>query len=60
VGPTANEARHLVLDLREFDLKLAFGASRAQREDVEDQTGPIDDAAFERALELRCTMVADG
>ncbi len=52
VGPAADETRQLMLDLRELDLQLAFGAARAEREDVEDQARAIDDAAFERALEI--------
>ncbi len=52
VGPAADEAGQLVLDLRELDLELALGASRAQREDVEDEARPVDDAALERALEV--------
>ena len=49
VGPAADEPRELVLHLRELDLQLAFGASRAQREDVEDEARAVDDAAFELA-----------
>ena len=41
-----------MLELRELDLQLAFGALRALREDVEDQADAIDDAALERALEV--------
>ena len=52
VGPAADEPRQLMLDLRELDLQLAFGAARALREDVEDQRGAVDDAALECALEV--------
>ena len=52
VGPAADEARRQVLELRELDLQLALGAARALREDVEDQAHAVDDAAFERPLEV--------
>ena len=52
VGPAADEPRELMLDLRELDLELAFRAARAQREDVENQARPVDDAAFEPLLEV--------
>ncbi len=41
-----------MLDLREFDLELAFGAARPQCEDVEDQADPIDDAALQHPFEV--------
>jgi hypothetical protein len=41
-----------MVQLRELDSQLAFGAARTQREDVEDQAHAIDDAAFERSLEV--------
>ena len=52
VGPAAHEPGELVLHLGELDLELAFGASRAEREDVEDQARAVDDAAFELLLEV--------
>ena len=52
VRPAADEPRQLVLDLRELDLELAFGAARAQREDVEDEAHTVDDAALELRLEV--------
>ena len=52
VGPAAHQARGHVLELRQFDLQLAFGAARALREDVQDQAGAIDHATFQRALEV--------
>ncbi len=50
--PAADEARRHMVQLREFDLQLALGAACALREDVEDQAHAIDDAAFERLLEI--------
>jgi len=41
-----------VIQLRELDLQLAFGAPRALRENVEDQRGSIDDAARQRFFEV--------
>ena len=52
VGPAAHQARGHVLQLREFDLQLAFVAARALREDVEDQPGAVDHAALEQLLEV--------
>jgi hypothetical protein len=42
VTPTA-QARQAIVELREFDLQLSFGGARVLGEDVEDQTGAIDD-----------------
>ena len=39
-------------ELRQLDLQLALGAARAQREDVEDEARPVDDAARELLLEV--------
>jgi hypothetical protein len=52
VGPASDEAGELMLDLGELDLQFAFCALRAQREDVEDERRPVDDAAVECALEI--------
>src|SRR5206468_10091578 len=41
VGPAAHKPCELVLHLSELDLELPFGASRSQREDVEDETRSI-------------------
>jgi hypothetical protein len=49
---TADEARRHVAELRELDLKLAFAAARALREDIENEARAIDDAALERVLEV--------
>ncbi len=52
VGPAADQSRRHVFKLRQFDLQLALGAARAQREDVEDEAGPVDDAAPQFLLEV--------
>ena len=52
VRPAADEARRHVVELRELDLQLALGAACALREDVEDQAHAVDDAAFQRLLEV--------
>ncbi len=52
VGPAAREPRGQVRELRELDLQLAFRASCAQREDVEDEARAIDDAAGELLFEI--------
>ncbi|MPN46031.1 hypothetical protein SDC9_193610 [bioreactor metagenome] len=41
-----------MFELRQFDLQLALGARRAQREDVEDQAVAIDHPAVQVALEI--------
>ena len=41
-----------VLQLRQFDLKLAFAGSRVAGEDVEDQLRAVDDAHIEFALQV--------
>jgi hypothetical protein len=41
-----------VLQLRELDLQLAFVRARALREDVEDQSRAIDDAALGELFEI--------
>ena len=51
VQPPASRVDRCV-ELRELDLQLAFGAARALREDVEDEARAVDDAAFERLLEV--------
>src|SRR5690606_18267893 len=50
VGPHAGQASDQMLQLREFDLKLAFMATRPKRKDVEDQTDTIDHAQLEHTL----------
>lgn len=52
VAPSADQTCQLMLDLRELDLQLAFGAARTQRKDIEDERGSIDHAAFEPLLEI--------
>jgi hypothetical protein len=51
VAPHASHAREVVLELGEFDLELALGAHGVQREDVEDELRPVEDADVERLLE---------
>jgi hypothetical protein len=41
-----------MLELRELDLQLAFGALRAQREDVEDQRHAVDRRGTRAPLEI--------
>jgi hypothetical protein len=50
--PSAHEPRRHVLQLRELDLQLAFMGARALREDVEDQSRAIDDAALGELFEI--------
>ncbi len=52
VGPAAHEARGHVLQLREFDLQLAFERARALRKDVEDQAAAVEHAALQFLLEI--------
>jgi hypothetical protein len=49
-----------VLQLRELDLQFAFVRTRALREDVEDQAGAVDDAAFGQLLEIALLHRAQG
>jgi hypothetical protein len=49
-----------MLQLRQLDLQLAFGALRALREDVEDEAHAIDDAAVQRALEVALLCPREG
>jgi hypothetical protein len=48
----ACEARKLVLELRELDLKLAFAGASVASEDVEDELCAVDDATWETRLEV--------
>src|SRR6185437_556886 len=52
VRPAADQPRRQMLQLRELDLKLAFGALRALRKNIEDQADAVDDAALQRTLEV--------
>ncbi len=45
-GAAAGEPRQQVLELREFDLPLAFARPRAPGENIENQLRPIDDLAI--------------
>src|SRR5439155_533536 len=51
VLPHAPHARQVVLELRQLDLQLPFGAPGVLGEDVEDQLRAVDDACLERVLE---------
>ena len=51
VLPHAAHARQVVLELRQLDLELPFGARGVLREDVEDQLRAVDHARVERVLE---------
>ena len=52
VRPHAAQPGHQVLQLRQFDLQLAFGRSRALGEDVEDQAGAVHDHRFPLVFEI--------
>ena len=52
VGPTANKATLLVVEMREFDLQTALGSRRALAEDLEDQSRAVDHLALERFLKI--------
>ncbi len=52
VGPPADESSRHVLQLREFDLQLAFEGTRTLREDVEDQSAAVEHAALEFFFEI--------
>ena len=52
MGPAAHETRRHVLQLREFDLQLAFERARALREDVEDQAAAVEHAALQFLFEI--------
>ena len=52
VGPHPRQAREHVLELRQFDLQPRLPAAGARREDVEDDFGPVHDAAPGRILDV--------
>ena len=52
VAPPPHESGGQVLQLREFDLQLAFVALRARREDLEDQHRAVGDRDAQVALEV--------
>jgi hypothetical protein len=52
VGPAAGQAGGKMRELGELHLQLAFGAARAQREDVENEARAVDHAALELFLEV--------
>src|SRR3546814_9451862 len=43
VGPAANQAALLIVEMRQFNLKPPFGGGRAFAEDLEDKPGAVDD-----------------
>ena len=43
-----------MLQLRQFDLQLAFVALRALGKNIQDQAGTVDHAAFQLLFRLRC------
>ena len=47
-----DETRHEVLQLRQFDLQLAFPRARPARKNIEDQLGAIDDGPPDGTLEV--------
>jgi len=48
----ASEAREHVFELREFDLQLALAGAGVAGEDIEDELRAIEDAAWQRGLEV--------
>ncbi len=52
VGPGPDQARALIGQGRQLDLQAALLGLGAGAEDLEDQTGPVDDLAFPGALEI--------
>jgi hypothetical protein len=52
VGPEPPHPCQVVLELRELDLQLSFGAVRVVGEDVQDHRGAIDHRDPERLLEV--------
>jgi hypothetical protein len=50
--PAADQPRGHVPALGQFDLQLAFVRTRALGEDIEDQTGAVDDTALGVLLEV--------
>ncbi len=52
VGPAAHQARGQMLELGQLDLQFALVAAGALREDVEDQTDAVDNAAVQRLLQV--------
>src|SRR5689334_24132462 len=52
MGPLSCQTRQQILKLRQFDLELAFIATSALGEDVEDQLASIDDPQLERFLQI--------
>src|SRR5690606_5959896 len=64
VSPAAHQACTQVVQLGQFDLQLALMGTGALGENIQDQTGTVDDAAFQLTLEVallaRCQhMVED-
>ena len=52
VGPAAHEPALLVIEMGEFDLKTALGSGRAFAEDLEDQSGAVDDLARQLVFQI--------
>ena len=52
VSPRADQPRRQILQLREFDLQLAFVAAGALREDIENEAGAVDHAPIQRLLQI--------
>src|SRR3546814_18766208 len=61
--PTTDQTGRDVLQLREFDLQLAFVRTRARRENVKNQAGAPEhaclDQSFELALLTRCQRMIE-
>ena len=52
MSPRADEPRRQILELREFDLQLAFVAAGALRENIEDEARAVDDTPVQRSFEI--------
>jgi hypothetical protein len=52
VGPRPHQAAALIIEGRQFDLQAALMRAGARAEDLQDQTGAVDDLGFQRLLEV--------
>ena len=52
----SRQAREAVRELRQFDLQLAFFRPRPAGEEIENQTGPVDDLCVQRLFKVFCLV----